>query len=385
MSGQGTIEKLPDGTFRLWISAGRDDVGKYRRISERFGGSYRDAQRRLAALRADVDSGRYIARRKGTLAGFVEAWWPAKVASIAPTSARGYRQSLDSYILPSLGQRDLQKLSGAEISATLGQLTERGKFRSAEATYIVLKIVLNAAIKQGALARSPLAGVERPKVARRELTVLTPADWQRVREYLEARESWALGPLTVALTSGVRRSELSGLQWRDVDFEKGILHVRRAYHVLKGKPGFYREPKSERSRRAIALDARTVDTLRAQRVDAERTAAMFARKVADTDPVFARADNTPWPPDTFSGVWQRIAKTFGLDVRLHDLRHTSATLLLGANVPVQLVSQRLGHASAGFTLSTYAHVMPGAATEAAEKLAAILNEPRRVPALTAAG
>ena len=288
--------------------------------------------------------------------------------------------------MPALGQRDIQKLTGREISVTLGRLVGQGHARTAEATYHVLRIVLNAAIKQGALARSPLAGVAKPKVARRELTVLSPADWQRVREYLEARESWALRPLALALTTGVRRSELSGLQWRDVDFDRSLLHVRRAYHVLARGQGAYREPKYERSRRAIALDGHTVNLLRERRAEAERIAEMLGRAVAETDPVFANARNAPWPPDTFTDVWQGTAKALGLNVRLHDLRHSSATLLLAAGVPVQLVSQRLGHATAGFTMSVYAGVLPGADVAAAEKLAALLNGHKRqpVPALPAA-
>ena len=113
---------------------------------------------------------------------------------------------------------------------------------------------------------------------------------------------------------------------------------------------------------------------------------MFGRAVAETDPVFANARNAPWPPDTFTDVWQGTAKALGLNVRLHDLRHSSATLLLAAGVPVQLVSQRLGHATAGFTMSVYAGVLPGADVAAAEKLAALLNGHKRqpVPALPAA-
>jgi integrase len=102
--------------------------------------------------------------------------------------------------------------------------------------------------------------------------------------------------------------------------------------------------------------------------------------VPDDAPVFARLDGTPWPPDSISGVWQRVARNLGLKVRLHDLRHPMATIMLSMGVPTHEVSARLGHATAGFTLTTCAHVLPGAQAEAAERLAALLNGKPALPA-----
>ena len=107
---------------------------------------------------------------------------------------------------------------------------------------------------------------------------------------------------------------------------------------------------------------------------------MFERTIAPNDPVFARGDGTPFPPDTFSGLWRRVREAVGVTVRLNDLRHSSATIMLAAGVPAHLVSSRLGHATAGFTLSTYAHALPGQQEAAAEALAAMLNpEPEGRP------
>jgi integrase len=285
-----------------------------------------------------------------------------------------------------MGAKPLQRVTGADVSVMLGKLTSRGKVRMAEQVYLVTGIIFNAAARQGAIGRSPMAGVERPRPERRELHVLSPDDWVHVREYLETRESWMLQPLALLLTTGLRRSELAGLQWGDVDFARGLLYVRRSYHSLSTGFRGYREPKTAGSKRAIALDGHTLDMLRAHRADAGRAAEMFGRPLADTAPLFTiKADGGPVSPDTLTGAWRRIAKALGLNVRLHDIRHSSATLLLAAGVPVQLVSQRLGHASAGFTLGTYAGVLPGAQHDAAEKLAALLDGGRNGHALPARG
>ncbi|MBI2964665.1 MAG: site-specific integrase, partial [Chloroflexi bacterium] len=181
-----------------------------------------------------------------------------------------------------------------------------------------------------------------------------------------------------------RRSEICGLQWSDVDFDRSLVYIRRSYHVVAGVE-MYREPKSARSRRAIALDAYSLNILADQRADAERLAGMFGRPLAQNAPVFARANGRPLHPETITKAWVRVARALRLSVRLHDLRHSSATLMLAAGIPVQLVSQRLGHATAGFTLTQYAGVLPGAQVEAAEKLAALLNGHSKAPAPALAG
>jgi integrase len=374
----GTVEE--GKRYRIWVSGGTDDQGRRVRVSERFNGRKVDAMKRARAIASDLDTGRYVARGPQTFGAFVAAWWPSKQAAIAPTTAQGYSQMLGAYVLPALEHRPLQKIAGADVSAVVGRLAASGHLAMADHVYVLLRLIFNAALRQGAIGKSPMIGVERPRVPRREVGVVSPADWQRVRAHLAERAPWAVRPFTLLLTSGVRRSELCALQWRDVDLDRAVLHVRRSYHVIAGQP-VVKEPKSARSRRAIALDSHSVALLRDQRADADRIAAMFGRRVADTDPVFGNAQGRPWAPDSLTGLWRRSAVALGLPSRLHSLRHSSATLMLAAGVPVQLVSARLGHATAGFTLSVYAGVLPGAQADAAEKLAALLNGHAATPAL----
>ena len=367
-----SLVELGPRKWRVFVSAGTDNQGRRVRVSERFEGSKTDAQRRGRAIASDLDAGRHIARGPETFAVFIASWWPSKAAAIAPTTARTYRNMLDIHVLPAIGARPLQKITGAELSGIVGRLASKGQLATADHVYVFLRLVFNAALRQGAIGKSPLRGVERPRVPRREIAVLSPDEWQRIRAYLQEQAPWGVRPLSLLLTSGMRRSELCGLQWRDVDLEHGRVLVRRSYHVIAGQ-AIYKEPKSDRSRRAIALDSHTVELLRDQRAEAESIASMFGRKVKDTDPVFANAQGAPWAPDSLTGLWRRAASKLGLPVKLQGLRHSSATLMLAAGVPVHLVSQRLGHATAGFTLSVYAGFLPGAQAEAAERLGALLN------------
>ena len=379
MSGSGTITEIEKGKlYRVFLSAGKGPDGKYVRISETIHGSYRTAQGRLGTIRNKLDTGSYVARKAETVGDFIARWWPAKSTSLAPTTVEGYRSLIDGQILPAIGTRPLQRLTGQEISAMLTAIVDRGHAPRAVGTHAVLRLILRSAVKMGALGRSPMDGVPRPRPPYREMKILAPADWRRVREHLISRKSHWTTAFTVAIMSGLRRSELAALRWGDLSPETGIVTVRRAIHEITPGHIIVREPKTARSRRAVAIDQGTLATLASHRAQAEAVAEMFGRSVQPTDYIFARADNSPWPPRAFSRAWSDLTDSLGIHgVRFHDLRHSAASLMLAGGVPVQLVSAMLGHASAGFTLSVYAHALPGAEVEAAEKLALILNGPRR--------
>jgi len=212
------------------------------------------------------------------------------------------------------------------------------------------------------------------------MRTLTPEQVRYVLDDLANRDSWAVVPILLLVTTGIRRSELCGLRFGDLDLERGLLRIQRTVHHLARGKMVTREPKTRRSRRTVALDSHTVAMLRVHRSECERAAELFGRRISERDPVFAPADQygkgegaRPWRGDTYSRLWWRTARRLGIQARLHDLRHTSASLMLAAGVNVQAISARLGHGDVGFTLNTYSHRLPGADAEAAEKLAAILG------------
>ena len=380
---EGSVQERPDGTWRIFVSAGNGENGQRRRVSEVVKGTRRDANRRLAELAQAIRTGAYTPDGAQTLSRFVAEWWPGKAASVAPRTADSYRQMLDAYILPALGAKRLAKVTPGEVAAMIGGVVARGHLTQAAHVHTLAKIVFNGAVKQGAIVRNPAAAVDRPRPPHREMATVSPDEWQRVRQYLEERESWALLPLTVAIATGLRRSEVLGLQWRDIDFGVARLTVRRTFHTLPGRGAVIEAPKSHRSLRPVSLDRGTLAALAEHRQQAERAARMLGLRFRETDFVFAGEDGSPWRPSSLTRAWRRTAKALGIKARLHDLRHSAATLLLSRGCPIRLVSERLGHASAGFTLDTYAHVLPGAQAAAAEDLAALLagdGERKALPA-----
>jgi len=379
---KGSLIPYRDG-WRVYVSGGTDPgTGKRVRRTKFVRGTKKEAREWLTKLQSDFDTGKSVRRGSRTLQNFIEAWWPMKVLAISPTTARGYRSLIDKYVLPEFGSIPIQAVGKERVESLLRRLVKTGLTGQASHIYVLIRMIYNAAIKQDQAAINPMHSIDKPKTVRKEMSVLVPGDWQVVRDHLIVNESWALLPLTILITTGVRRSELAGLRWTDFDETRQILHIQRSYHNVRGGQGVVRETKTNRSRRAIALDPNTSMALSTHKTISSRTAAMGDRKLRQDDHIFTRADGRPWRPDTYSKLWARMMKVLGEQLtatpRLHDLRHTSASLLLASGADPKLISSRLGHSSVAFTMDTYAHLMPEANSDAAEKLADLLNSGTKV-------
>ncbi|MBI4305242.1 MAG: tyrosine-type recombinase/integrase [Chloroflexi bacterium] len=381
---EGSITSYKDG-WRIWVTVGRNAAGKWIRKSEIVTSPLKDdARRRLRALLQEIEIGSYDAADSVTFAQFFRRWWPSKAANLSPTSAVGVRRVLEKYAIPRIGRRPVDRIKATDLSPLIGALVERERVGQSIKLFQALRLTFNAAVKQRVIPRSPMEGVEKPRQPHHEMRTLTPEEWRRIEADLIERDSWALVPFTVLLTCGLRRSECCALRWSDIDLDGRILTVQRSYHVLPGRKSVVRSPKTKQSRRTLALDPWTAQRLKEHHAAAINAAQMLGRPFSENDYLFARLDGSPWPPDTLTQHWDRTVARVGIRCRLHDLRHSSASLLLASGSDIRLISARLGHASPGFTLSTYAHLLPDAQAEAAERLGALLQNGHR-PALSAGG
>ena len=234
------------------------------------------------------------------------------------------------------------------------------------------------ATRKRLLPFNPADSVDLPKVERHENGAGDLRTWTRseLDVFLEHVRDERLFPMwRLAAWTGMRRGELAGLTWRDVDLESGTIAVRRAR--VKVAPDDVREsgPKTPGSRRRVELDDETTAALAAWRERREQERSAWPGEWPDHDLVFTLQDGCPLHPDYFSRAFRTHVKRAGLPtLRLHDLRHTHATLMLASGVPVKVVSERLGHATPAFTMAVYQHVLPGQQREAVQRLA---SEPTR--------
>ncbi len=237
----------------------------------------------------------------------------------------------------------------------------------------VLTGALDQAVRWGWRSDNPARLATLPPARDREIFPPTPEEVRRVIE--SAGDDFAVF-LRIAAAIGVRRGEISALRWQSVDLDRGEITITRALVESYDKEILEKDTKTHQSRR-VALDAGTADALRAWRQIAEKRAADCGSRINPDSFVFSPEPNgsSPWNPMHWTSAWRRLREKTGINenLRLHDLRHFSATRLLNAGIPVRTVSGRLGHARAATTLNVYSHFVPSSDRAAADAMETILD------------
>jgi integrase len=349
----------------------------------------KDAAAALREKLSTVDRGTHVATNKITVAEHMTTW--VEGLRLQVSTVASYEKNVRLHVVPYIGTLRLDQVTGTRLTKLYHQLEKSGRAngkgglsaRTVRYIHTIVHAGLGAAVDDGLLAVNPADKAKPPSAkaaASPEMKVWTAAQLrtflaQRVEAEDELAPAW-----TLLAASGVRRGESVGLRWGDVDFDGSRLSVRRTVTVVKipGQPQvvIIGPPKSGKSR-VVDLDPGTVAALRAHKVARGTLSLALAR---DDAYVIGRLDGRVMYPNflsrRFGAARAEAQDSVGTDelptIRLHDLRHTHATLLLKASVPVKVVSERLGHANAMITLGVYAHVMPGMQAEAAAKFGELL-------------
>lgn len=249
--------------------------------------------------------------------------------------------------------------------------------KSVRNVHVVLRKALGDAVKWNNLPRNVAAFADPPKMRQSGDKEMGTWNAQELRAFLDFISEDRLYPaFYLDANTGMRRGEVLGVRWTDIDLDKGALSVRQTLLCVDYELEFG-TPKTARGRRQIALDKGTVTILKAwKKRQLEERIAIGGGYHDEHGLVFTKVDGSPLHPDLFSQTFDRLVSKSGLPrIRLHDLRHTHATMALQANVPVKVVSERLGHASVAITLDVYSHVLPGMQEDAAEKVARLVFGP----------
>jgi integrase len=275
---------------------------------------------------------------------------------------------VDKYLVPGLGRVVLSELTPIQVHSFLAAQAAAGTgARTCQQCHSVLRAALNQALRWGTVARNVATLVDAPRAVPAERPVLTIAEAQTL---LQATCTGRWGPLwCVALLTGLRRGELLGLRWADVDLDKATLRVTGALSRDRTRT----LPKTSRALRTVPLAPPVVAALRAQRQWARVARVAAGADWADTGYVFTTPTGGPLRGDNVHRAWDRTLARLGLPpVRFHDLRHTCASLLLAAGTPPRVVMAILGHTTPDVTLGIYAHVQQGDLMAALARLAGLL-------------
>ena len=302
---------------------------------------------------------------------FCAEWLVTVAPTVRANSLVGYRHKVRT-IGRYLGATRLGDISRHTITAMYRAMAADGlSSHSVAHVHRAVYRVLKDAVRWGVLESNAADQVDPPRVARVPVRTWTA---EQAREFLELTAGHRAGTLwRVALTTGMRRSELLGMRWPRVDLGLGMIEVVETLVMVENQPA-PAEPKTASSRRRVALDASTIGALAEWRHRQLEVRTQRGSAYQPGDWVWAWEDGRPWRPDWVTHEWRDTVVASGLpDIRFHDLRHTWATLALAAGIPAKVVSDRLGHSSVKITLDTYTHHVPELDRRAAEQVAGLLD------------
>ncbi len=365
---RGHIVKRGKDSYSIVVSMGKDaTTSKYKYQWVSIKGTKKEAEKRLSELLHQLDNGTFIRPGKTTLAEYLEKWLSDYAKpNLSPRGFERYESICRVHLIPSLGNIPLTQLKPEHLQRHYTDKLNNGlSALTVRYHHTVLHKALQTAIKWGLVNRNVADGVDVPRAHRNEMQTW---DEYELNKFLEtAKDSPYYTLFHTALFTGMRRSELLGLQWQGIDFIFSQIYVTRSLHHLKDRSYIFTQPKSAKSRRTIALSPSAILTLKEHKEKQALERAMLGIPLKDDDLVFSTLEGKPLRPNTISRAWTMLAARAGVKViRLHDARHTHASLMLKQGVHPKIVQERLGHASIQITLDTYSHVAPGLQQAAAE-------------------
>lgn len=407
MSSEGTIVKrIGQGgevSFLLRYYIESPETGERRRVNTTAHvPTEKEAKRELRRLLSQADQGTHVDPKRLTLGEWIETWISVHAEqSVSAKTLERYTELLKLHVKPHLGAQSLQKLSTVHIDSLYAKLRTEGK-RSRTAVseesgaaeersglseqtilhvHRVLSRLLSIAVKKRLLARNPAedATAPRPKARKgtgdsKRIQALDRAQLKTLLNGLNGKELFLL--VAVAAGTGMRRGELLGLRWTDIDFEQGKIRVQQSVEQTRAGIQF-KEPKNSTSKRTVGIDRGLVDLLRAHWKSQAELLLKFGAKLPPDALLFPKdplEPAAPTKPEYVSKKFAVAARQIGFpNLRFHDLRHTHATLLLTAGVPVNAVATRLGHSTPVVTLTVYGHVIRQAEEQAVSVAGTLLE------------
>ena len=374
-NGSGTIRKRADGRWEGKYTLGYDPkTGKLIRKSV-YGKTQKEVRLALSKIVSEMDSGTYAEPSKMKVSQWLDEWLASYTMNSKPATRSAYEEHIRVHIKPSLGDIPLKQLSTRDIQQLYTNLLKERELspKTVRNIHGVLHRTLEQAKLLGYIRVNPADAAVTPRVEKKQVETLDAED---IGKFLAAiRGTKYEYPLFVAVFTGLRQGELLGLTWDCVDFEHGMLLINKQHNRVKGDTEFRFASLKNDKARVLTVADEVIDVLKLQKQRQESWAAALGNGWENPDNLvftteFGRYINNKILYQNF----KRIAKNWGKPgLRFHDLRHTYAVNSLRAGDDIKTVQENLGHATASFTLSTYAHATPGMKRESAKRMTAFIR------------
>lgn len=380
----GSIRKRTrtDGShyWQITVELPRDKLtGKRIRKYKSVDGKKKDAELEMKQFIRKIELGYYKSESKITIHEWMDTWFDTYVVdNVSPTTASRYKGMISRYIKPALGNIMLQDLNMLTVQTWVNSLKispVSGKPMSASTIkhiFDVLRGACDKAMLLEIIPKTPCAGISLPRGAKKAAVVF---DEKQIRQLIAAAEGTDMELiLHLEICAGLRRGELLGLRWCDVDFEKQQIHIVRTRVVVDGEV-IVKEPKTESSCRTVDVPEQLIQKLKQHKAKCMANRLRLGPAYKPSDYVIVNENGKEPYPESISQRFSRMLKAANLPhARFHDLRHLCASIMLMQGVNVKIAQNHLGHACLQTTMSVYTHVLPSVSKEAAQKIGALVYE-----------
>ena len=347
---EGSLSQRSNGRWRA--QASQEDG---RRISRDFK-TKPEAQTWLRQMQIELEQGFDYQGSKTLLKDYLQDWLDTCRTALRPKTAYDYGMILRKHVLPHLGELPLKDLTPLRVERFYSRLIEAGTgARTVRLVHSILHRALEKAVLHGLLTRNPTTHATLPRYKQAEMQVL---DEMQVNQFLVAAIGSPYEALYhLAVKTGMRKGELLGLKWSDLQWGSGRLYVRRQVQEVNGEGQIFQEPKTRSGRRTIQLGEGTLQVLRVHHERQQHQKAAVGQRWHENDLIFPSGIGTPLVPSNLRLDFNRVLNMAGVPkIRFHDLRHTAASLMLNNGIPVIVVSKILGHSKPSITLDIYGHL-----------------------------
>jgi len=376
---KGHLKKRSKDSWTIVVDLGRNADGKRNQKWHSIKGTKREAEAELVRILKSTEDGIYIESNKTSVTEFLAEWLKTIESKVARKTHERYSEICDHYVKPHIGHLKLNKVQPTHINNLYSDLLISGRRnkkgglskRTVLHAHRVLREALNCAVKWQILVRNPCDAVDPPKPDKKERNTFTT---EETMELLEKAKGTLLHlPIMLAVTTGMRRGEVIGLRWKDINLESGNLSIRQVAEQTKKHGIQFKEPKTDKSTRMVSLPKITADALNQYKVEQAQLFLQLGKRLDGDSMVFDSPLGLYAPSKLTVDYMAFIKRNKFKHVTFHDLRHTHATHLLEQNIHPKIVSERLGHSTIALTLDTYSHVLPNMQKEAASVTDELLN------------
>ncbi len=375
----GSIQNRGNNKYFLTISCGYDGSGRRIRHTRTVeASSPRDAEKKLALFIAEIEKGQYMDSPKLTFAEFIRKWLEEYAErNLAPKTLLSYRKELENRIIPALGAIKLNKLKPVHLIQFYNNLCEDGMRKDGKPGGLsgktqlyyhhIISSILKDAVQWQIIENNPAEKVKPPKATKKRIEFYDDIQTAKMLALLDGVELKWKTIVYVALFTGMRKGEIMGLEWQDIDFEKGIINIERTSQYVSGIGVITKEPKNETSKRVISAPQTLLQLLKQYKTCQTEQRMKVANLWQESNRLFTTCNGSPMFPDSISNWFCDFIKENNLPhITFHGLRHTSASILIDQGLNIKAVSNRLGHANTSTTMNIYAHALKSADKQAAD-------------------